>query len=128
MHLILLTGITYSQSIYKTVTYQLDGAASDSIRFDKGITLSGLLWPTSISDSISIDVSRGDGNWFRLTDNDGVEITQIALTSKANAIPLKPIYFYPWTYYRFVITDVDTAGNLPFTATAVGVPYLGKDK
>ena len=119
---ILFAGFVFSQSTYKTITYQVDAAASDSFKFNSGYTFSGIFMPTTISDSIRFDVSRGDAVWYRLTDNDGVEYVQTALTTKANAVPLKALYFYPWTYFRIIVTD--TAGHLPFTATAVGVKYL----
>ena len=120
----------FSQALFKTLTYQLDGAASDSIKASTGYAPAGLLWPASISDSITIQISKGDGNWFTATDNDGVQITQIALTTKANAVPLTPVDIWAWTgmYYRFIISSSDTSGVLPFTATVIEQPLLEKKK
>jgi len=128
--IVLFASFSYSQALYKTLTYQLDGAASDSIKATTGYAPAGLLWPASVSDSITIQISKGDGSWFTATDNDGTQITQVALTTKANAVPLTPVYVWAWTgmYYRFVITAADTSDNLPFTATVVEQPLLEKKK
>jgi len=122
--ILLFAGLTFSQvPIYKTMTYQLDAANSDSVKTPRGAPLSGILMPTSIGDTLTFEVSKGDGTWYTLLDEWGSELIVIYLSSAANAVTLEPKLFYPWAYIRYSVTDSDSTGNLPFTGSWVFIDY-----
>ena len=124
LFLMLFAGIAYSQvPVYKTLTYQLDAAASDSVKTPRGAPLGGILMPTSIGDTLTFEVSRGDGTWYTLLDGWGAELNVIYLSTSANAITLEPKLLYPWAYIRFSVTASDSAGNLPFSGSWVFIDY-----
>lgn len=111
-----------AQNFY-TVTFDSGATASDSVYMYPGESFSALLVPASFADTLKFQVSVNGGTWYNLIDNDGALYVVTCLTASANAVPLKPILFYPFRVFRVVVTasDAPAAGG---TLTGISRAYL----
>lgn len=123
---IILSGSVLAQTpSFYTITFDSAASTSDSVYMYPGESFAGILVPATFADTLKFQVSinGGTGNWYNLVDNDGILYVVKCLTSSANAVPLKPILFYPFRLFRVVVTTSDTpAGG--GTLIGVSVPYL----